>query len=273
MKRALIAAMVGLLAFNAWAAGKSRPPAAPPETRQLQILQRIMPTYEPDAGAEGGCVTVKFLIKHDGFVGDVSVLEARPTAMAEPTVAALKQWQFQSFPPPDVYAVQTFKFPDTTFRLPYLVLTSEGDLNSAGCGAAPPAKLAAPLPGTRELRILQKVMPTYEPGPGVGGGCVAVKFVIKHTGFVGDITILEAKPASLAEPTIAALKQWQFQSFEPPDLQAMQTFHFTPELVRLPETVIRSPYGVLSGEGALASTACGAGKAEQKPDKRGAKKG
>ena len=126
--------------------------------------------------------------------------------------------------------------------------------------AKTPAKPATPAPETRELRILQKVMPTYG-GSGVAdGGCVTVKFVIKHDGFVGDITVLEAKPVELAEPTIAALKQWWFQSFPPPDVTAVQTFQFAPEQVRLPDEAIRSSYAELSDAGALKSVTCGPGK-------------
>jgi len=130
--------------------------------------------------------------------------------------------------------------------------------------AAPPAPVAPP----QELRILQKVMPNYALGAGVAdGGCVTVKFQIRHDGFVGDITVLEAKPEALAEPTVAALKQWLFQSFPPPDLYAVQTFSFTPEQVRLPDDAIRSPYALATEAGAVVNAGCGAGKSDKVPDK------
>jgi hypothetical protein len=136
--------------------------------------------------------------------------------------------------------------------------TPNGSKSPKGSQAVKPEKPAEPQ--TRELRILQKVMPTYDrTGVSADGGCVTVRFQIKHDGFVGDITVLEAKPETLAEPTIEALKQWQFQSFPPPDLYTTQTFNFAPELMRLPDNAIRSPYATLSDEG-LKSTACGAGK-------------
>ena len=107
--RALAAVLAALVAFNAGAAGKpkpAQPAAAPaPETRELRILQKVMPSDEGASGGDGGCVTVRFVIRHDGFVGDITVLEAKPEALAAPTIAALKQWQFQSFPPPDQSAV------------------------------------------------------------------------------------------------------------------------------------------------------------------------
>ena len=112
---------------------------------------------------------------------------------------------------------------------------------------------------TRQLRVLQQVMPAYQQVPGAAeGGCVTVQFVIQHDGFVGDVKVLEARPPALAEPTVAALKQWQFQSFPPPDLQTVQTFNFTPELVRMPDSYVRSPLASLGDDGRLGAQGCSA---------------
>ncbi len=121
------------------------PPTSPPT--RLQVYQRVMPRYEGrDLSADGGCVTVKFEIQYDGFVGDVVVLEAKPPSLAEPTVAAMKQWVFQSFPKSEarVHATQTFFFTPETMRMPaeairgaYGALGEGGALNSAGCGGTP----------------------------------------------------------------------------------------------------------------------------------------
>lgn len=121
--------------------------------------------------------------------------------------------------------------------------------------AAEPAAPAAP----RQLQVYQKVMPRFDTR-GSEGGCVTVKFEIKHDGFVGDVQVLESKPAALAEPAIAAMKQWQFQSFPATDkpVYATQTFHFTPELMRMPDDAIRGPFAELGEGGALASAGCGA---------------
>jgi len=118
---------------------------------------------------------------------------------------------------------------------------------------------SAPEPQTRQLRVLQQVMPAYQQVPGAAeGGCVTVQFVIQHDGFVGDVKVIEARPPALAEPTVAALKQWQFQSFPPPDLQTVQTFNFTPELVRMPESYVRSPLAALGDDGRLGAQGCSA---------------
>jgi len=149
-----------------------------------------------------------------------------------------------------------------TLRPPIAVLGALLALD-AWAQAKAPAQPAAPPPQTRELQILQKVMPTYDRRGGLAdGGCVTVKLVIKPDGFVSDITVLEAKPAELAEPTIVALKQWWFQSFPPPALTTVQTFYFAPEQIRLPDDAIRSPYAVATDEGSLNSQACGGGKVD-----------
>jgi TonB family protein len=113
-------------------------------------------------------------------------------------------------------------------------------------------------PQTRQLRVLQQVMPAYHRIPGAQeGGCVTVQFVIKYDGFVGDVKVLEARPPELGEPTVAALKQWQFQSFPPPDLQAVQTFNFAPDQVRMPDSYVRSPLAALGDDGRLDNQGCG----------------
>ena len=113
----------------------------------------------------------------------------------------------------------------------------------------------APAPQARQLRVLQQVMPMYQQ-VAPEGGCVTVQFVIKYDGFVGDVKVLEARPEALAEPTIAALKQWQFQSFPPPDLQTVQTFNFTPEQVRMPDSYVRSPLAAIGEDGAIGNQGC-----------------
>jgi hypothetical protein len=129
---------------------------------------------------------------------------------------------------------------------------------SSGAGEPAPSQVpVAPPPQARQLRVLQQVMPVYQ-RYAPEGGCVTVQFVIKYDGFVGDVKVLEARPAELAEPTIAALKQWQFQSFPPPDLQTVQTFNFAPEQVRMPDSYVRSPLAALGDDGRLGAQGCGA---------------
>lgn len=141
---AWLLALVPLLA----AAADEPAPDAAGNPRQLQVYQRVMPRFDARAlGSDGGCVTVKFQIRHDGFVGDVEVLEAKPADLAAPAIAAMKQWQFQSFPPTEkpLYAVQTFQFspepmrmPEGAIRGPFAALGEGGALGSAGCGGQPP---------------------------------------------------------------------------------------------------------------------------------------
>lgn len=150
-----IAAALCALPLLAAAAEPAAPPppviegvAAPAPPSRLQIYQRVMPRYQgADIPPDGGCVTVRFEIKYDGFVGDVEVLEAKPKTLAAPTVEAMKQWVFQSFPKSEarIHATQTFHFTPETMRLPaeairgpFAVVGADGTIASAGCGAAPP---------------------------------------------------------------------------------------------------------------------------------------
>jgi len=131
--------------------------------------------------------------------------------------------------------------------LPALLAALPAALPAAAAAEAP-APPAQGAPATREIRVLETVMPAYpRTGAAADGGCVTVRFRIKYDGFVGDVTVLEARPESLAEPTVAAIKQWHFQSFPPPDVYAVHTFNFTPDVVRLPENAIRASYADLAG--------------------------
>lgn len=144
-----------------------------------------------------------------------------------------------------------------------LVAAALAAVSCAAAAADPapgPAKEATPPPQTRQLRLLQGGMPAFPTQMIQGGACVTVKLSIRHDGFVSDVTVLEARPPELAEPTIAALKQWWFQSFPPPDVTAVQTFTFSPELVRLPESAIAPSFGTVGDGGALTNQGCGTGK-------------
>ena len=125
------------------------------------------------------------------------------------------------------------------------------------------AQAAEPQAPSRQLKVLQQVMPVYQ-RVAPEGGCVTVQFVIKYDGFVGDVKVLEARPPTLAEPTVAALKQWQFQSFPPPDLQTVQTFNFTPEQVRMPDSYMRTPLAAIDDKGNLVNQGCGAKSVRKK---------
>jgi hypothetical protein len=134
--------------------------------------------------------------------------------------------------------------------------------------AAPPAADAS---GTRQVRSLKRVMPTFSSPDEQAGGCVIAEFIIHPDGRVGEIGIVDSKPGTRYVPaTIAALKQWRFEPFEPPALRAQQAFSFDAELVKLPDDAVRSPYAVATREGTLRSERCDAapvkqGAAEKKP--------
>jgi hypothetical protein len=120
--------------------------------------------------------------------------------------------------------------------------------------AEAPGGEAAP-PAQRQLRVVHRVMPAVERG-GLPG-CVTAQFVIHPDGRVGEVAIVDAKPGTRYVPaTIAALKQWRFESFEPPALRGQQTFNFDPEQVRLPDNAVRAPFAVAGADGVLKNEPC-----------------
>lgn len=234
----------------ALAACGSAPASAPAPDGDAVATRRVPPAYpaaQKDKGIDG-CVVVSFVVDAEGRPDKVAVVDSQPRgAFDSATLKAFKRWRFQQPPRPGRYAqVVNYRLQGRPAVNTCVPLPGYAALNP---GAEP---------ATRELRILQKVMPSYERGgEAADGGCITVRFQIRYDGFVGEVTVLEARPEALAEPTIAALKQWQFQSFPPPDLYAVQTFNFAPEQVRLPETAVRASLAELDGS-ALHSVSCGA---------------
>lgn len=244
-----------LVALISSAAGaEATAPASAPSGAAMP-LKRMQPKY-PRAAIDKhieGCVLVSFVIDEKGRADQYRIEDSVPKGVFDQaTLKALNGSRFQPPARPGRYAQANH------YRI-------EGGAHALEHECAPVPSYEALNPGAaapaRELQVYQQVMPTFDEHSGIGdGGCVSVRFQIKHDGFVGDVEVLEARPATLAEPTIAALKQWQFQSFPPPDVYAVQTFNFAPDQVRLPDTALRASLAVLSDEGALKSGTCGASK-------------
>lgn len=220
-------------------------------------LKRVMPDYPKAAFREGveGCVTVSFAILPDGRADAYIVLDSVPKGLFDQaTMLALNDWRFKTPTSPGRHA-QMFEYRLEGGR-PLernCVSPSYAELN------APAAPGAASEPAKRELKILTKVMPSIETGG--TPGCVAVQFVIHPDGRVGEIGVLDAKPGTrYVAATIAALKQWRFEPFTGPALRGQQTFNFDPELMRLPDDAVRSPFAVATSDGTLKNEPCATGK-------------
>lgn len=215
-------------------------------------IERPPPAYPAAAMEKGvdGCVVMSFMIDAQGHPGQVEVLDARPKGVFEKAaLKSLKQWRYEQPPRPGRYAQ----------AIHFQIKDRPAPVNT--CVPVPGfAALNPDAPSlTREVRVLQRVMPAFQAtGEAGDGGCVTVRFQVRYDGFVGDVQVLEARPKSLAGPAVAAMKQWVFSSFPPPDLYAVQTFNYTPENVRMPDNVLRASYATLSEDGALGSAGCGA---------------
>jgi TonB family protein len=236
----LLAFTAALVAEAAMAAGPVAPAAAPATDGGAVSTHRVAPAYPAKAQKKGvdGCVVLSFLIDAEGRPTDVQVVDSQPKGVFDAaTLKVFGEWRFEQPRRPGRYAQSAqFRLKDRAPVNTCMPLPSFAAMNPD----APPA--------TRTIRVLETVMPDFRrEGAAVDGGCVTVRFQIKYDGFVGEVQVLEARPESLAAPTVAALKQWHFQSFPPPDVYATQTFNFTPELVRLPETLIRASYADAAG--------------------------
>jgi TonB family protein len=234
-------------------------PTLPGPDGAATATKRVPPKY-PKAALDkklDGCVVLSFTIDAQGRPAEVKVEDSQPAgAFDAATLAAFPQWRFEQPPRPGRYAQAV------NYRL-----EKREPVNT--CIALPSfAALNPDSVVTRELRVLRRVMPAFDRSG--DGGCVTVRFQIKYDGFVGDVKVLEARPESLAQPTIDAVKQWHFQSFPPPDLYTTQTFNFTPEQVRMPDSMIRAAYADLAGE-EIRAVGCGGKPAAKAVDAAQAK--
>lgn len=231
-----------LAMFTAFASGAAAAQATAPVLGDgvAVAIERPPPKYPASAVKKGvdGCVVVSFLIDAQGRAEKVEVIESKPKDVFDKaTLQALKQWRFAQPARAGRYAQ----------AVQYQIKNRVTQVNT--CAPVPDFAALNPdaPPLTREVEVLRQLMPAFRAqGEAADGGCVTVRFQIKHDGFVGDVTVLEARPESLAEPAVEAIKQWHFSSFPPPDLYAVQTFYYTPEQVRLPETAIRASYADLA---------------------------
>lgn len=220
-------------------------------------VKRVMPDYPKAAFKDRveGCVTVSFAILPDGRADTYIVMDSVPQGLFDQaTLRALNEWRFKAPTRPGRHA-QMFEYRLEGGR-PLernCVSPSYAELNAPGAASAPAE------PTKRELQILTKVMPSIDTGG--TPGCVAVQFVIHPDGRVGEIGVVDAKPGTrYVAATIAALKQWRFEPFAGPALRGQQTFNFDPELMRLPDDAVRSPFAVATSDGALKSQRCDTGK-------------
>lgn len=216
----------------------------------------VPPTYPPSALKKrvDGCVLLSFQLDAEGRGSDFQVLDSQPKGVFDAaTLKVIDQWRFQ---PP----ARTGRYAQLVqFRL-------EGRAAVNQCQPLPTFAALNPdaPPLTRRVRVLETVMPKFKGVAGAAdGGCVTVRFQVRHDGFVGDVAVLEARPEAMGPPAVEALKQWHFESFPPPAIVATQTFHYTPENMKMPETMIRAPYLDIA-DGGLRSVGCGKQSAPHK---------
>ena len=248
-----VAAAVLPLAGVAVAADPVPPPALAADGAAVTTHQ-VPPEFPKGPLKKGidGCVLLSFTIDAEGRGRDFQVLESKPEGVFDAaTLKVMDQWRFRPPARPGRYAQLV------QFRL-------EGRDPVNVCQPLPTYAALNPdaPPLTRKVRVLETVMPRFKGVPGAAeGGCVTVRFQVKYDGFVGDVTVLEARPEGMGPPAVEALKQWHFESFPPPDVVATQTFHYTPENMKMPDGMIRAPYLDIA-DGGLRSVGCG-----RQPDK------
>lgn len=248
------ALLPALLAGSAIGAEPTAPAGAPASDGAAITTHHVSPKYPPQALEKrtDGCVLLSFALDAEGRASDFRVLDSQPKGVFDAaTLKVIDQWRFRPPARPGRYAQLV------QFRL-------EGRAPVNVCQPLPTYAALNPdaPPLTRKVRVLETVMPRFKGVPGAAeGGCVTVRFQVKYDGFVGDVTVLEARPEGMGPPAVEALKQWHFESFPPPDVVATQTFHYTPENMKMPDGMIRAPYLDIA-DGGLRSVGCG-----RQPDK------
>ncbi|MGH9373026.1 MAG: energy transducer TonB [Vicinamibacterales bacterium] len=167
-----------------------------------QVVSDVKPSYAPEAmrARVSGSVKLDCVVKADGTVGEVRVLESLHPALDENSVAALKQWRFKpGTRGGEAVAVRVeVEMAFSTRR--NLALDSPEVYIPGAEGVSLPRAVRETKPSyttaAREARI---------------EGVVTVQAVVRPDGTVGDTRVSGSLDPELDAEALKAIKQWRFE--------------------------------------------------------------
>ncbi len=181
---------------------------------------KVLPVYPEAARKVGapGKVTLRAVIRRDGTVGDIKVLEEPPGGFGfgRAAIEAVRQWRYRPATkdgrPVDVYLTIVVNFQLASAAKP------RGESAPPPVGEARGGKVLAPgVDGVTEPELIPgtKVRPVYPKAAQAAGvsGKVTLRAVIHRDGTVGDIKVLRESPGGFGfgRAAIDAVQQWRYR--------------------------------------------------------------
>ena len=167
-----------------------------------KLTKEVKPEYPRQAMADRnqGVVRLECVVKADGTVGDVRVIDSLAPELDAAAVKALKQWTFSpgtkdGTPVPVMVEVEiSFALREGKPRL------GSPEVYTIGDGVTSPT-------------LVKRVGPTYTAEAKQAGiqGNVTMDCVVLPDGTVGDVRVTKKLDPGLDEEAIKTLRQWRFR--------------------------------------------------------------
>jgi TonB family protein len=165
-----------------------------------RLINDVKPFYPPEVMRTGisGSVRMECVVRTDGTVGDIRVIEPLEPSLDAESVKALKEWKF-SPGLRDGKAVPVMVEVEVSFSLLRGPRLGSPDVSTAG-------------PGVTLPKVLHQANPEYTAEARVAGiqGTVVLDCVVLADGTVGDTRVSKHLDPDLDAQAIRTLRQWQF---------------------------------------------------------------
>jgi TonB family protein len=201
----LVTACAWLVAARPVLAGQSAdpPPSKPGDgVTAPVIVKEVKPEYPATALADGkqGLVKLECVVKVDGTVGDVRIVESLDTELDKAAIAAIKQWTFKPGTR-DGKAVPVIVEAEMSFAV---------RVKGPRLGSPEVVQLG---PGVQAPALIKEVKPTYPVEVKQAGvqGIVVLDCVVLPDGTVGDVRVAKSLHPALDIEAIRTVRLWRFR--------------------------------------------------------------
>jgi TonB family protein len=165
-----------------------------------KVVKDVKPSYPADALRTGinGAVKMECIVRPDGTVSDVRVVQPLYPSIDDEAVKVLKQWTFS---------------PGTKDGKPVAVQVEvEMTFTTRGGPRLDSADVFKPGPDITLPKKLQGANPSYTPNAQAAGiqGTVVIDCVVLDDGIVGDARVSKSLDQELDAEAMRTLRQWRF---------------------------------------------------------------
>jgi TonB family protein len=200
MKSAVLSTLSLILVASVASAQEPAPYKPGDGVTMPRLINEVKPSYTAEAmrAKIQGVVKLQVVVKTDGTVGDVRVIQSLDPLLDPQAIDAVKQWTFA----PGTKDGQTVPVAveiEMSFTLRDGPRLDSPDVFKPGNGITMP-------------RVLSEVKPEYPPETKVKGvqGVVLLECVVLPSGRVGEVRVKKPLEPTLDEAAIRAMRQWRF---------------------------------------------------------------